>query len=46
VLGFAWVDTTISDTSPEWFALQPNFSDANGNPISNSKFVFSVGASF
>ncbi len=49
VLGFAWVDTSISDTSPEWFALQPNFSKGQvfgGDPISNSTFVFSVGASF
>ncbi|WP_448577874.1 TorF family putative porin [Thermaurantiacus sp.] len=46
-LGFAYVDTSISDTSDDWFRLQPNFSKvSNGKPISNAQFVFSVTAAF
>jgi uncharacterized protein (TIGR02001 family) len=46
VVGIAWVDTSISDTSFDYYKLQPNFSDKNGNSISNSTFLFSIGASF
>jgi uncharacterized protein (TIGR02001 family) len=43
VLGFAYVDTNISDTSDDWLRLQPNFSEvSNGKAISNAKFVFSI----
>jgi uncharacterized protein (TIGR02001 family) len=49
VLGVAYVDTDISDTSPEYLRLQPNFSKfqiPGGDPISNGKVVFSVSAAF
>jgi uncharacterized protein (TIGR02001 family) len=47
ILGFAYVDTSISDTSDEWLALQPNFSKVpDGKAISNAQFVFSVTAAF
>ncbi|WP_448586391.1 TorF family putative porin [Thermaurantiacus sp.] len=46
-LGFAYVDTSISDTSADWRRLQPNFSQvANGKAISNAKFVFSITGAF
>jgi uncharacterized protein (TIGR02001 family) len=45
-LGIAWVDTSISDNSFEYLALQPNFSDADGKPISNSTVVFSITGAF
>lgn len=46
-LGFAYVDTSISDTSADWSRLQPNFSKVpDGKPISNAQFVFSVTAAF
>lgn len=45
-LGIAYVGTSISDTSPEYLALQPNFSDADGNPISNGTVVFSITGAF
>lgn len=46
-LGFAYVDTNISDTSADWLRLQPNFSKVpDGKAISNAQFVFSVTAAF
>lgn len=45
-LGIAYVGTSISDTSVEFLALQPNFSDADGNPISNGTVVFSITGAF
>lgn len=48
-LGVAWVDTSISDTSPAFLALQPNFSKGQvfgGDPISNSTVVFSITGAF
>ena len=49
ILGIAYVDTDISDTSIEFRRLQPNFSKfqvPGGDPISNGKVVFSVSAAF
>jgi uncharacterized protein (TIGR02001 family) len=47
ILGFAYVDTSISDTSDDWNRLQPNFSKVpDGKAISNAQFVFSVTAAF
>jgi uncharacterized protein (TIGR02001 family) len=46
-LGVAYVDTDISKTSPEYLALQPNFSSTkDGSPISGSKVVFSLTTAF
>ena len=46
-LGVAYVDTDIDDTSNAYLRLQPNFSKVpNGEPISNGKILFSIGAAF
>lgn len=48
-LGIAYVDTSISDNSPEFFALQPNFAKDQvfgGDPISNATVVFSITGAF
>jgi len=46
-LGVAYVDTDISKTSPEYLALQPNFSSTkDGSSIAGSKVVFSLTTAF
>lgn len=47
ILGVAYVDTDISTSSPEYLALQPNFSSTkDGSTIAGSKVIFSVSAAF
>lgn len=49
VLGVAYVDTDISTNSPEYLALQPNFSRyqiPGGDSISSARVVFSISAAF